>query len=133
MSQTTALTKVVTSSAVALKGGTILQHMSLIHDFLKEHHRAKEEIARINGQLDLLKQEMEYRYDLAGTTMDRIFEERRNNFNAIFNAIDAAIKSGQSDVVLSALSVVENLATSSPMKDMDIFKKAISSGRTIEI
>ncbi len=118
---------------MAAKGGTIIQHVTMINDFLKEYNRSKEEIARINGQLDLLQKEIEYRYKLYGNTLDQIFDERRKNFNAIFSNIELAIKNGQSDVVISALGVIENLATTSPLKDLESFRKLIADGRTIEI
>lgn len=121
------------NSLMAAKGGTIIQHVTMINDFLKEYNRSKEEIARINGQLDLLQKEIEYRYKLYGNTLDQIFDERRKNFNAIFSNIEMAIKNGQSDVVISALGVIENLATTSPLKDLESFRKLITDGRTIEI
>jgi septation ring formation regulator EzrA len=121
------------NSVMAAKGGSIIQHVTMINDFLKEYNRSKEEIARINGQLDLLQKEIEYRYKLYGNTLDQIFDERRKNFNAIFSNIELAIKNGQSDVVISALGVIENLATTSPLKDLESFRKLITDGRTIEI
>lgn len=121
------------NSLMAAKGGTIIQHVTMINDFLKEYNRSKEEIARINGQLDLLQKEIEYRYKLYGNTLDQIFDERRKNFNAIFSNIELTIKNGQSDVVISALGVIENLATTSPLKDLESFRKLIADGRTIEI
>ncbi|MDZ8240293.1 MAG: hypothetical protein RMZ69_24620 [Nostoc sp. ChiQUE01a] len=67
----------------------------------------KETITRINAQRDLL---MAY--------LDRSFDERANNFRALFAVVDNAIASGNNEQLALTLNSITEIAKSSPFKDL---------------
>ncbi|RAM48660.1 MAG: hypothetical protein C6Y22_26805 [Hapalosiphonaceae cyanobacterium JJU2] len=67
----------------------------------------KETITRINAQRELL---MAY--------LDRSFDERAENFRALFTVVDSAIASGNNDQLALALNSITQIAKSSPFKDL---------------
>ncbi|WP_199302452.1 hypothetical protein [Coleofasciculus sp. FACHB-129] len=67
----------------------------------------KERIAKINAQRDLL---MAY--------LDRSFDERAENFRALFGVVDRAITAGNNEQLALALNSITEIAKSSPFKDL---------------
>ncbi|MHC5764711.1 MAG: hypothetical protein ACYTXI_03615 [Nostoc sp.] len=67
----------------------------------------KETITKINAQRDLL---MAY--------LDRSFDERAENFRALFALVDNAIASGNNDQLALTLNSITEIAKSSPFKDL---------------
>lgn len=67
----------------------------------------KESIAKINATRDLL---MKY--------LDRSFDERANNFRALFDVVDRAIAAGNNEQLALALHSITEIAKSSPFKDL---------------
>ncbi|BAY76334.1 hypothetical protein NIES25_27830 [Nostoc linckia NIES-25] len=67
----------------------------------------KETITRINAQRDLL---MAY--------LDRSFDERANNFRALFAVVDNAIASGNNEQLALTLNSITEIAKSSPFKEL---------------
>ena len=67
----------------------------------------KEAIAKINAQRDLL---MAY--------LDRSFDERAENFRALFNVVDKAMSSGNNDQLALALNSITEIAKSNPFKEL---------------
>ncbi|MEH2299197.1 MAG: hypothetical protein V7K88_09180 [Nostoc sp.] len=67
----------------------------------------KETITKINAQRDLL---MAY--------LDRSFDERAENFRALFAVVDNAIASGNNDQLALTLNSITEIAKSSPFKDL---------------
>ena len=66
----------------------------------------KESITRINAQRDLL---MSY--------LDRSFDERAENFRALFGVVDNALISGDNEQLALALNSITEIAKSSPFKE----------------
>ncbi len=66
-----------------------------------------ETITKINAQRELL---MAY--------LDRSFDERAENFRALFAVVDNAIASGNNDQLALTLSSITEIAKSSPFKDL---------------
>lgn len=66
----------------------------------------KTTIARIEAQRDFL---LEY--------LNRSFDERADNFDALFGLVDRAIAEGDNVQLLSALHSITELAKSSPFKE----------------
>ncbi|MEM9925434.1 MAG: hypothetical protein AAF915_17050 [Cyanobacteria bacterium P01_D01_bin.50] len=66
----------------------------------------KEAITRINAQRDLL---MSY--------LDRSFDERAENFRALFGVVDNALVSGDNEQLAFALNSITEIAKSSPFKE----------------
>lgn len=64
-------------------------------------------IAKINAQRDLLIQ-----------YLDRSFDERAENFRALFGVVDRAIASGNNKQLALALNSITEIAKSSPFKDL---------------
>ncbi|WP_066424354.1 hypothetical protein [Anabaena sp. 4-3] len=66
----------------------------------------KETITKLNAQRDLL---IAY--------LDRSFDERADNFRALFAVVDSAIASGNNEQLALALNSITEIAKSSPFKD----------------
>lgn len=64
-------------------------------------------IAKIDAQREIL---MAY--------LDRSFDERAENFRALFSVVDQAIASDHNDQLASALHSITEIAKSSPFKDL---------------
>ena len=67
----------------------------------------KEVIAKINATRDVL---MEY--------LDRSFDERANNFRALFDVVERAIAAGNNEQLALALHSITEIAKSSPFKEL---------------
>lgn len=67
----------------------------------------KATIAKINAQRDFLIQ-----------YLDRSFDERAENFRALFGVVDRAIASGNNEQLALALNSITEIAKSSPFKDL---------------
>ena len=67
----------------------------------------KEIITKINVQRELL---MAY--------LDRSFDERAENFRALFAVVDSAIASGNNEQLALALNSITEIAKSSPFKEL---------------
>ncbi|BAY63238.1 hypothetical protein NIES22_33240 [Calothrix brevissima NIES-22] len=67
----------------------------------------KEAITKINAQRDLL---IAY--------LDRSFDERAENFRALFAVVDSAIASGNNEQLALTLNSITEIAKSSPFKDL---------------
>lgn len=67
----------------------------------------KEAISRINAQRDLVI-----------TYLDRSFDERAENFRALFGVVDNALLSGDNEQLALALNSITEIAKSSPFKDL---------------
>ncbi|MDM9380561.1 hypothetical protein QUB80_07560 [Chlorogloeopsis sp. ULAP01] len=67
----------------------------------------KEIITRINAQQELL---MAY--------LDRSFDERAENFRALFAVVDSAIASGNNEQLALTLNSITEMAKSSPFKEL---------------
>ncbi|TBR57773.1 hypothetical protein B4U84_17540 [Westiellopsis prolifica IICB1] len=67
----------------------------------------KETITRINAQRELL---MAY--------LDHSFDERAENFRALFAVVDSAIASGNNEQLALALNSITQIAKSSPFQDL---------------
>ena len=67
----------------------------------------KESITRINAQRDLLI-----------TYLERSFDERAENFRALFSVVDNALISGDNEQLALALNSITEIAKSSPFKDL---------------
>lgn len=67
----------------------------------------KEAITRINAQRELVI-----------TYLDRSFDERAENFRALFGVVDDALLSGDNQQLALALNSITEIAKSSPFKDL---------------
>ncbi len=67
----------------------------------------KQAITRINAQGDLVI-----------TYLDRSFDERAENFRALFGVVDDALLSGDNQQLALALNSITEIAKSSPFKDL---------------
>lgn len=67
----------------------------------------KESITRINAQRDLLM-----------TYLERSFDERTENFRALFGVVDNALVSGNNEQLALALNSITEIAKSSPFKEL---------------
>ena len=67
----------------------------------------KEAITRINAQRDLVI-----------TYLDRSFDERADNFRALFGVVDNALCEGDNEQLAIALNSITEIAKSSPFKDL---------------
>lgn len=66
-----------------------------------------ESITRINAQRDVLM-----------TYLERSFDERADNFRALFDVVDNALVSGDNEQLALALNSITEIAKSSPFKEL---------------
>ncbi|MEA5601430.1 hypothetical protein [Nostoc sp. UHCC 0252] len=111
--------KIATFALANLNPAECLQQMvSACTDYLKvaEQEKTKrreieawenETITKINAQRELL---MAY--------LDRSFDERAENFRALFAVVDNAIASGNNEQLALTLNSITEIAKSSPFKDL---------------
>ena len=125
------LPSVVSSSASGYVG--LVTHIPKLVGFLSEHNRSKEEIARIKAQLEVIKSELDYRYDFYNSSMASIFGERRSNIDRIFAVIEKGMEKNDTEIVLGGLRAVSDLVSTSPFKDMESLGRLINSGKTIDL
>jgi hypothetical protein len=50
--------------------------------------------------------------------LDRSFDERAENFRALFNVVDKAMSSGNNDQLALALNSITEIAKSNPFKEL---------------
>ncbi|MBD2560009.1 MULTISPECIES: hypothetical protein [Nostoc] len=111
------VTKVVVKEVIN-PAESLQQMVSAYTDYLKvaEQEQTKrreidawenEIITKINAQRELL---MAY--------LDRSFDERAENFRALFAVVDNAIASGNNDQLALTLNSITEIAKSSPFKDL---------------
>lgn len=67
----------------------------------------KATIAKINAQRDLLI-----------LYLDRSFDERANNFSALFRVVDRAIDIGDNELLTATLNRITEIAKSSPLQEL---------------
>ncbi|MFW9260974.1 hypothetical protein [Nostoc sp. CALU 546] len=111
------VTKVVVKEVIN-PAESLQQMVSAYTDYLKvaEQEQTKrreidawenETITKINAQRELL---MAY--------LDRSFDERAENFRALFAVVDNAIASGNNEQLALTLNSITEIAKSSPFKDL---------------
>ena len=104
------------SSAQAV--GSVVDGLRVVADAVREiavqrtaqetiRREAEVQIARVHASRDLL---LDY--------LDRSFDERRSNFDALFSRFDAAASSNNVEGVARTLDAIVELAKSSPFKDL---------------
>lgn len=102
-----------------------------VHGIAQERTKQREieramvtEVARINAMRDVL---LAY--------VDRSFDERRENFKALFAQVDQAMKAKDPEALSMMLGAVVKLAESSPfaaLRDVEATRKMLGSGKKIE-
>jgi NADPH-dependent curcumin reductase CurA len=122
----------VVSSAAGGYGG-LVTHIPKLVGFLSEHNRSKEEIARIKAQLEVIKSEIDHRYDLYNNSLTEMFGERRSNIDRIFDVIEKGMEKNDTEIVLGGLRAVSDLVSTSPFKDMESLGRLINSGKSIDL
>lgn len=79
-------------------------------------------IARVNAMRDVVQ-----------SYLEKSFDERSMLFAKQFECVDAALKTGNNDMLASALNSINTLAASSPFKnlaDVNIVQKSLTSSET---
>ncbi len=102
----------------------------------QEHSRRQEIRAWEKSQLEIIHVQR----DFLLTALDKIFDERRENFRRLFDDLDAALVSDQDDAaaqVSDLLGAITDLAKTSPFKDLKspslVVQEFLQSGRVIEL
>ncbi len=96
--------------------GVLNQILDAAQDYLtvRETEATKQEAIRARTEVDL--KEIHAKSELFLTYLNRSFDERRKNFQELFDALDKAMQNG-GDVAL-VLGAITALAASSPFRDL---------------
>jgi hypothetical protein len=84
--------------------------------------RTEQERLQMNAQVEI--ERVHAIRDVMLSYLDRSFDERRQNFDALFTRLDVAMAQGDVDVVAKTLDAVVDLAKTSPFKDLADVAKA---------
>lgn len=89
--------------------------------------KREQERIRANAETEIAK--VHAVRDVMLTYLDRSFDERRTNFDALFARLDVAIAQGNLEIVATTLDAVVELAKTSPFKDLSDVASARSALR----
>lgn len=95
-----------------------------IADALRQIAQSRVEQARIRADAEVKIAGVHATRDVLLQYLDRSFDERRKNFDALFGTLDRALADGQLEAAAKTLDAVVALAASSPFKDLADVSKA---------
>jgi len=72
----------------------------------------------IQANKEVVLREIEAKREIILTYLERSFDERRTNFEKLFEVLDAAIEKDNIQLMAGTLSSITDLAKSSPFKDL---------------
>lgn len=87
-------------------------------DYLKVAEAEKTKRRNIEAWEQVTLAEIQTKRDFLIGYLDRSFDERTNNFQSLFQAVDRAMSSGNNQQLGLALHAIVELAKSSPFKDI---------------
>lgn len=104
--------------------GRIVDGVKTVAEAVKEIalQEVEQERIRANAQVEI--ERIHAVRDVLLRYLDRSFDERRANFDALFTRLDAAVAQGNLEAVAMTLDAVVKLAQSSPFKDLADVTKA---------
>ena len=116
------LGKVGVENAAAI--GQIVDGLKTAADAIREIavQRTEQERIRQNARVEI--EQIHAVRDTMLRYLDRSFDERRSNFDALFTRLDTAIERGSLEAMAMTLDAVVMLAQSSPFKDLADVGKA---------
>lgn len=116
------LGKTVVENAAAVE--RIVEGLNTVADACREIavQRTEQERIRQNAQVEI--EQIHAVRDVMLQYLDRSFDERRSNFDALFTRLDAAMGQGNLDATAIVLDAVVKLAQSSPFKELADVGKA---------
>lgn len=104
--------------------GRLMDGVESVANSLREIAQSRVEQSRIRAQADVEIAGIHAARDVLLQYLDRSFDERRRNFDALFGALDRALADGQLESAARTLDAVVALAASSPFKDLADVSKA---------
>lgn len=104
--------------------GRIVDGLKTAADAIREIaiQRTEQERIRQNARAEI--EQIHAVRDVMLRYLDRSFDERRSNFDALFTRLDMAMEQGNLDAMAMTLDAVVKLAQSSPFKDLADVAKA---------
>lgn len=104
-----------------------------ILDCIRQAGEQRMERARIDAESRAHVERVRAFRDVVVTYLDRAFDERRNNFDALFTRLDTAMERGDPQMVTATLGAMVELAKHSPLQavaDAGRFQRAIEDKDT---
>lgn len=112
-------TKVVGKSlSTPLRNFNPLGFLQDFADLYGEIQRQRTERARIEAETQVRLAEIEAKREIFLNYLDMAFAERKENFNRLFNTVDAALANGSNEQLAMALNSINELARATPFKDL---------------
>jgi hypothetical protein len=112
-----------------IEGG--LRGAQMLSDFMKDYHdtvqRETTKRVEINARKDVRIAEIESVRTTMEMYLKLTFDERRGNFDRMFDALDEAQAKGDLQSMQLMLSGILDLAKSSPLKDLATFKQSLDN------
>ena len=96
----------------------LVQGVKFAAEAIREIAVRKTEQTRVRVSADVEIERIHAVRDVMLSYLDRSFDERRKNFDALFTRLDAVIAAGNIEVVAQTLDALVELAKSSPFKDL---------------
>ncbi|WP_313943123.1 MULTISPECIES: hypothetical protein [Calothrix] len=96
----------------------VQQIVSAGRDYMKCAQQEKTKRAEIDAWEKATIAKIHTQRDLLMAYLDRSFDERAENFRALFAVVDSAIASGNNEQLALTLNSITEIAKSSPFKDL---------------
>lgn len=107
-----------------------LHGIQMLTDFLRDYTEVveteKTKRVAITAERDKRVVELEAIRSTMQLYLEKTFDERRDNFNRMFDALDQAQASGDLHGMQLMLGGILDLAKSNPFKDLDTFKRSLA-------
>jgi len=124
------------------KLGSLTKHIPLpditkfftqLTEAYKEQKLTEREVAKINAQKEIILAEITARHETYRLIFDRIFAERKEVIDRLFDTIDHAVVAQDTQLVLGSLEGLSRIVSSSPFKNAGELSRLLESGNAIEI
>ncbi len=91
------------------------------------------EIARIQAMREVALAEINRRYDFYHDLFEKVFSERRDAVNRVFDEIQAARERGDSAMAVKGLETLGQIVASSPFQNLKELQALVNSRQVIEL
>jgi len=113
------LVKVVNSAGKSIDPMQLLNTVvSYGRDWMLEEQRGRTERKAIESWRVAQLERIRAQQEVLLKALELTFDERRENFSGLFQALDAAIAAGDTHLAASILESITDLAKTSPFKDL---------------
>jgi hypothetical protein len=106
-------------------------------DVVKENHEATEEeiikLHNITAMKEFKIEKIQAQKEVLKDYLEKIFAERRINFDKMFDALDKGIENNNLELIQLSLGSIVEIAKDSPLKQVEKFKNDFHNSDVKEI